>query len=124
MNHDVDTNRNKGFVWSLTFLALIPFILFALLSIINFEYVKEVLVREAPLVGVIPCGWIVLAIIAFLIILTRIVLWLATIFTWKPAQFGMGFIAVLLILLSCFLVLIGPAMFQVLRTEAMRSLTG
>jgi hypothetical protein len=124
MNDRNEGEKRKHGNRSLTLFALTPVALILLLSIINFDYVSELLAREAPYIYGIPCGWIVLLTIGLLILLTHFVLWLATLIAWLPGRLLIRIIAALLIVIAVFIVLLAPAAFVILRNEALQGVFG
>lgn len=117
-----ETGRNRS--WALNIVASVPLMPMALLLVINAEYLSQLWDNLPPRIGQLPCGWVVLATIAALVILTRVVLWLANAINWLPGTILLAAVAFVLMLVALFMFLLGPAAFQVLRNEAVRQLFG
>ena len=124
MKGETDGEKRTQVSWVLTVVASLPLLLMLLLLMINADYVSQLWADLPPRIGPVPCGWVVLSIFAALVIITRFVLWVAFKITWLPGRIIWVTIAVFLILGASLIVLLGPAVFQVLRTEALRQVVG
>ena len=102
-------------------IAFSPLGVILLLFLLNPNYIMALLVREAPyILPSLPCGWVVVAAVLTMVVAARFIFWLAD----ESIKSGRGrfvvhiIVFILFVLPAYFIVVLGPAGFQVLRDSS------
>ena len=109
----VDEQKTRSIISWL--IASVPLIMMGLLLLVNGRYISALFVRQPPwlVVGLLPCGWLVVLGIVTLVLGARALLqWADGVvsFVWKWVIRGT---AVALVLIALVLVTIAPALFLI-----------